>query len=116
VLHRIGDATSGVAMTTAVAVTVSAWLVAYLALGFPTWMANVIEVAAAAVTLVMVFVIQHTQRRTEIATQLKLDELVRSSDADDHVVAIETADDDEVQRQWQIQRQRHHEGWPSAPR
>ena len=78
-----------------------AWLVGYLVLGFPTWMANVLQVTAAAVTLVMVFVIQHTQRRVEIATQLKLDELVRTSDADDRLAAIETEDDDELQRQRQ---------------
>src|SRR5438552_1068583 len=98
-LHLVGAATSGAAMATAVAAIVSAWLVGYLVLGFPTWMANVLQVTAAAVTLVMVFVIQHTQRRVEIATQLKLDELVRTSDADDRVAAIETEDDDELHRQ-----------------
>ena len=46
-------------------------------------MATALEVVAASTTLVMVFVIHHTQRRREVAVHLKLDELVRSSDADD---------------------------------
>lgn len=68
---------------------VIAWLFAYGIAGFPSWMATALEVTAAAVTLIMVFVIHHTQRRVEVATQLKLDELVRSSDADDVLAEVE---------------------------
>jgi low affinity Fe/Cu permease len=46
----------------------------------------------------MVFVILHTQRRIELATQLKLDELVRATDADDSVAEIEATDDDALER------------------
>jgi low affinity Fe/Cu permease len=49
------------------------------------------------VTLVMLFVIQHTQSRHQLALQLKLDELIRTSPAaDDQVVRIEAADVDEL--------------------
>jgi len=82
-----------------VAAAVSAWLVAYAFAGFPTWMATALEVSAAAVTLVMVFIIQHGQRRQEQATHLKLDELVRASDGDDVVAEIEHASDEELQHQ-----------------
>lgn len=52
---------------------------------------------SAAVTLVMVFVIQHTQSRQQLVTQLKLDELVHSSPrADDRVVHLEAAADAEL--------------------
>jgi low affinity Fe/Cu permease len=73
---------------------VVAWLVAYAVAGFPRWMASALEVVAAATTLVMVFVIQHRQQRQEEAVQLKLDELVHASDADDGVARIEERGDE----------------------
>jgi low affinity Fe/Cu permease len=52
---------------------------------------------ASAVTLVMLFIIQHTQSRHQLSLQLKLDELIRTSPhADDQLVRIEVADDDEL--------------------
>jgi low affinity Fe/Cu permease len=45
----------------------------------------------------MLFVIQHTQSRHQIALQLKLDELIIASPiADDQLVRIEAADPDEL--------------------
>ena len=53
--------------------------------------------ACAGVTVVMVFVLQHTQRRAQSALQLKLDELVRATPrADDHLIGVEAAPDDEL--------------------
>jgi len=59
---------------------------------FPiSWLAT-FSAGAAAITLVMVFVIQHTQSREQLATQLKLDELIRAlPQADDHLVHVEEA-------------------------
>ena len=55
------------------------------------------DTVAAAVTLTMVFSIQHAQTRHQAATQLKLDELLKASaDADDRVVKVETASDEEL--------------------
>jgi low affinity Fe/Cu permease len=49
------------------------------------------------ITVTMVFVIQHTQRRAQQATQLKLDELIRSlPQADDRVVRVEASSDAEI--------------------
>lgn len=96
-LHRIGETSADAGMAVSVGTMVVLWLAIYAARGFPAWMATALEVVAASTTLVMVFVIQHTQRRREDATQLKLDELVRSSDADDSVAEIE-ADSDELDR------------------
>ena len=53
--------------------------------------------AASAITLIMVFVIQHTQSRQQVATQLKLDELIRTSpQADDLLIHVESAEDQEL--------------------
>ncbi len=51
----------------------------------------------AGVTVTMVFVLQHTQRRAQSALQLKLDEIVRAiPQADDHLIGVEAAPDDEL--------------------
>jgi low affinity Fe/Cu permease len=47
-------------------------------LGFPTRWVNGFEVCTSAMTLVMVFAIQHTQGREQTAIQRKLDELLRA--------------------------------------
>jgi low affinity Fe/Cu permease len=56
------------------------------------------DTVAAAVTLTMVFSIQHAQTRHQAAIQLKLDELLKASDAPDRAVKVETASDDELHR------------------
>jgi low affinity Fe/Cu permease len=48
------------------------------ALDFPTRWVDCFEVSASALTLAMVFAIQHTQGREQAATQRKLDELLRA--------------------------------------
>jgi low affinity Fe/Cu permease len=97
VLHRVGDATSRAGVAVGVAIAVVAFLVVLARVGFPeSWQIEFATVAAA-ITLVMVFVIQHTQNRQQLATQLKLDELIRAlPDADDHLVHVESADDAEL--------------------
>ena len=55
------------------------------------------QTTTAAVTVVMVFAIQHTQRREQLVIQRKLDELVRAQpQADDRMIAAETATDAEL--------------------
>lgn len=55
------------------------------------------DTISAAITLTMVFSIQHAQQRNQAALQLKLDELLRAiPEADDKVVKIEMASDDEL--------------------
>ncbi len=64
---------------------------------FPPGWENTFAMVASAITLVMVFVIQHTQSRQQVATQLKLDELIRSAPrADDLLIHVESAGDDEL--------------------
>jgi low affinity Fe/Cu permease len=53
--------------------------------------------AAGAVTLVMVFVLQHTQTRQQDALHHKLDEVLRAlPEADDRLIKLETASDSEL--------------------
>ena len=108
VLHVVGDLTSRAGVAAAVTVLVVAFLVALAVAGFPASWQAAFATFAAAVTLVMVFVIQHTQSRQLVATQLKLDELIRSSpQADDLLVHIEAAHDDELLEREQGQIEHH---------
>jgi low affinity Fe/Cu permease len=51
----------------------------------------------AGLTVTMVFVLQHTQRREQVALQLKLNEIVRALPrADDRLVGVEQSSDDEL--------------------
>ena len=95
-IRRIGGVAAGERAAAIIAVTVAIWLLLYWNAGFPEWMAKALQTVAAGVTLVMVFVLQHAQRRTETAIQLKLDALIHASDADDELVAIEHAEHDEL--------------------
>jgi len=92
-----------------VAVLLVACAVAAVVFGVPdSWLAK-FAAGAAAMTLVMVFVIQHTQSREQLATQLKLDELIRAlPQADDHLVHVEDGSDDELREL--EQRQVDHRG------
>ena len=80
-----------------VCIGVIAFFVVGIAAGMPqTWQTGFATIAAA-VTLVMVFSIQHAQRREQAVTQLKLDELLAAMpDADDRVVKVEAGPDSEI--------------------
>lgn len=97
VLHRIGDLTSraGAALVAGAAVAVFGLVLTIF--GFPPNWETGFSAVGACVTLVMLFVIQHTQSKHQLALQLKLDELIRTSPvADDQLVRIEAADAEEL--------------------
>jgi low affinity Fe/Cu permease len=96
-VHRIDAATSRPATAVVVTMLILLFAVALAKAGFPqTWQVAFATVCAA-ITTIMVFTIQHTQSREQAATQLKLDELIRAlPGADDHLVHVESADDDEL--------------------
>lgn len=97
VLHRVGEAAAHPAAGLTAATIVAIWVVVGVVERFPSWWATALYSATAAVTFVMVFVIQHTQARQTAATQRKLDELIRaSSRADDALIALEEAPDDHI--------------------
>lgn len=82
-------ASSGPAFLTSL-VFVAGWLIVGVAVGFPTWWHTVLHSIAGAVTLLMVFAIEHTTRRESHAIRLKLDELIRvSGEARKDVIDVE---------------------------
>jgi len=65
--------------------------------GFPGTWETTFATVVSAFTLIMLFVFQHTQARHQKVLQLKLDELIRASPrADDLMVHLEVAPDEEL--------------------
>ena len=80
-----------------VVVAVTAWVVFSAVFEFPSRLELVFQTLVSAVTLAMVFVIQHTQAREQAATQRKLDEILRAlPEADKSMVTLEEAPDAEL--------------------
>ena len=74
-----------------------AWVLLSVALGFPGLGERVFQTLVAALTLAMVFVIQHTQAREQAATQRKLDEILQAlPGADNSLLMLEHASHDEL--------------------
>jgi low affinity Fe/Cu permease len=57
----------------------------------------VINTGTTIVTFLMVFLIQNTQNRDSVALQTKLDELIRSSQAENEFIGIERLTDSELE-------------------
>jgi low affinity Fe/Cu permease len=73
------------------------WVALSAVYDFPDQWEKIFQTLVAAITLVMVFVIQHTQARHQAATQRKLDEILRVlPEADNSLLALEHASDDEL--------------------
>jgi low affinity Fe/Cu permease len=73
------------------------WVAFSLRFEFPPRLETVFQTVVAAITLAMVFVIQHTQARQQEATQRKLDEILASlPDADKSLISLERAPDHEL--------------------
>jgi low affinity Fe/Cu permease len=107
-VHRLDWAASRSIIAPVVASLVTAFVVALALAGFPGAWQTAFATACAGVTIVMVFVIQHTQSREQAATQLKLDELIRAlPEADDHLVHVEAGEDEELAAIEQRQLEHH---------
>src|SRR6201995_4651539 len=84
---------------TAVGVLVAAalWVLLSVIFDFPNRWEQIFQGLVAAITVAMVFVIQHTQARHQAATQRKLDEILRVlPDADNALLTLEHASDSEL--------------------
>jgi low affinity Fe/Cu permease len=77
-LYRLDHYSSLPVTAIAVGVLLVSAFIVGVALRFPSGWIVAFESATSAVTLAMVFVIQHTQSREQAATQRKLDELLRA--------------------------------------
>ncbi|CAA9234535.1 MAG: hypothetical protein AVDCRST_MAG20-1419 [uncultured Acidimicrobiales bacterium] len=98
VLHRVDEATSHAAAGLLAGAAVALWTAVGFVTRFPSWWQVVLYSASSCVTLLMVFVIQHSSTRQQLSMQRKLDELLRAlPDADDRVIAVEEAPDDELE-------------------
>lgn len=96
-LSRADRLASRPAAVTLVVTAAAAWLIVSIAAGFPAGWETVFETVVAALTLAMVFVIQHTQARHQRATQRKLDEILLAIPGTDNaLVTLEHASDDEL--------------------
>ena len=77
-VRRLDRVVGSSAATGVVGFIVGGFVVALVIAGFPESWEVAFSTVAAAVTLVMVFVLHHAQRREQATTQLKLDEIVRA--------------------------------------
>jgi low affinity Fe/Cu permease len=82
------------------------WVIFSLAVDFPTRLEVVFQTIVAAITLAMVFVIQHTQARQEAVTQRKLDEILRALPAaDNSLITLEEAPDSKLRAVTEVHRE-----------
>ena len=73
------------------------WVAVSVVVGFPSRLETIFQTLVAALTLAMLFVIQHTQAREQAVTQRKLDELLAAVPrADASLIGLEDAADDEI--------------------
>ncbi|HEX7103133.1 MAG TPA: low affinity iron permease family protein, partial [Nitrolancea sp.] len=85
------------------------WAISGPVFGFSDTWQLVINTGTTIVTFLMVFLIQNSQNRESRATQLKLDELIRSiQNASDRLIDIEGADEEDLERLQEVFR-RHAE-------
>jgi len=96
-LYRVDHYTSLPAAALIVAALLLGAIGVGVAVGFSgNWLTG-FEVATSVVTLMMLFVIQHTQGREQAATQRKLDELLRAlPEAESGLMMLEEASDDVI--------------------
>ena len=97
VLHALVRWAANPTLALAVVTAVVLWVLYSAVFGFPARLETIFQTVAAATTLAMVFVIQHTQARAQAATQRKLDEiLLASPEADNTLITLEEAPDNEL--------------------
>jgi low affinity Fe/Cu permease len=97
VLHAVDRWAAKPTLALGAVAAVVVWVLFSAVFGFPARLETVFMTLAAATTLIMVFVIQHTQARAQSATQRKLDEILRASPgADNSLITLEEAPDNEL--------------------
>ncbi len=96
-----------IAIAVAVVVVVS-WI-AIAATGFHQDVQVAFGTVCAGITVTMIFVLQHAQRREQTALHLKLNEIIRAlPQADDHLIGVEGSSDDEIVEIERSHLDRHH--------
>jgi low affinity Fe/Cu permease len=96
-VHRVSELTTRPLMALVVGGLVVVFWIVIIATGFDQDLQVAFASLCAGVTVTMVFVLQHTQRREQTTVQLKLNELVRALPrADDHLIGVEASSDGEL--------------------
>ena len=114
-LHQIDQLASRPSVAVAVVAGDAVWLVYSSAIGFPNRLETIFQTLVAALTLAMVFVIQHTQSRQQIATQRKLDEILSAlPHASNTLIALEDGSDQALGSAREAHRELRHEAIQDA--
>jgi low affinity Fe/Cu permease len=96
-LHIIDRTTSRPLVAWALVTADVAWVGFSVVVGFPDRLEIIFQTLVAALTLAMVFVIQHTQAREQVVVQRKLDEILHALPrADNALIGLEEASDAEL--------------------
>jgi low affinity Fe/Cu permease len=115
ILHWVGELTSRSGTAVVATVLIAIFMIFLGVNGFPGTWETTFATVVSAITLIMLFVIQHTQARHQKVLQIKLDELIRASPrADDLLVHLEVAPDDEVLER-EKEQVAHHEALRDEP-
>ena len=92
---RTGSATAAVLVVCGAA----AWLALGVISGFPRWWELLVTGGVPLLTFLMVVLLQHTQNHDALATQLKLDELIRATHgATNRMMTVEEASPKDLDR------------------
>lgn len=95
--NRVAEVTGSYIVFLVAVAMIVVWAVTGPLFHFSTTWQLVINTGTTIVTFLMVFLIQNTQNREGIATQLKLDEIIRAiNDADDDLIDSEEATEKEL--------------------
>lgn len=96
-LQALHEVTTRPLIAITVGVIVVAFWIVILATDFDQDVQFAFATLCSGVTVVMVFVLHHTQQRQQMALQVKLNEIVRALPrADDRLIAVEMSSDDEL--------------------
>ena len=96
-LHRLDQASSRPSVAWTLLTADLLWLLSSVAFGFPAKWETIFQTLVAAITLALVFVIQHTQAREQLVTQRKLDEILQALPrADNALIGLEEASDSQL--------------------
>ncbi len=105
--QRLTAAAGSGSAVIAVVVAFVVWMVIGIATDFPRWWELGATAGVPFLTLLMLVTIQHTQNHDDLATQLKLDELIRAShSATNRMMRVDDAspqDLDRIQTDFRLQ-------------
>jgi low affinity Fe/Cu permease len=96
-LHVIDRTVSRPAIAWLLVAADTLWVAYSVSVGFPARLETIFQTLVAALTLAIVFVIQHTQSRDQVVVQRKLDELLAAlPQADSALISMEDASDSDL--------------------